>query len=152
MKIIAANRKVYHDYTIEETLEAGIVLSGDEVKSIRAGHVSLVGAFATIHDGELYLINCRISPYEKAFQKNEEAATRRRKLLLHRRQLDHLIGDVSQKGVTIVPLKFYLTKRNLVKVELGIAKHKKAADKRQASRERDIKRETAREVKDNYRY
>jgi SsrA-binding protein len=111
-----------------------------------------VGAFATIHDGELYLINCRISPYEKAFKKKEDDATRRRKLLLHRRQLDRLIGDVSQKGVTIVPLKFYLTKRNLVKVELGIAKHKKAADKRQASKERDIKRETAREVKDNYRY
>jgi SsrA-binding protein len=152
MKILAVNKKVFHDYAIEETLEAGIVLSGDEVKSLRAGHVSLVGAFATVHGGELFLINCRISPYEKAFLKDEENATRRRKLLLHRRELDRLIGDVSQKGVTLVPLKIYLNKRSLIKIELGLAKHKKAADKRQAAKERDIKRETSRELKDNYRY
>ena len=147
MKIITQNKKAFHDYDISERIEAGIVLSGDEVKSLRAGRVSLVGAFATVHGGELYLINCHITPYDKAYAKNEEHATRRRKLLLHRRELSSLIGDVSKKGITIVPLKLYFNKRNIVKVDLGIAKHKKAAGKKQALRERDIKRETEREVK-----
>ena len=152
MKIIAQNKKAYHDYDILETIEAGIVLSGDEVKSLRAGQVSLVGAFATVHQGELYLINCRISPYDKAYKKSEEMATRRRKLLLHKKELFRLIGDISKKGITLVPLKIYFSKRNIAKVEIGIAKHKKAAGKKQAIKERDIKRETARELKKVYKY
>jgi len=152
MKDIAVNRKAFHDYEILGSVEAGIVLSGDEVKSLRAGNVSLVGAFATVHQGELYLINCRISPYEKAFQKKEEDATRRRKLLLHRRELDQVIGDISKKGVTLIPLKLYFSARGLVKVQLGIGKHKKASDQRQTLKERDIKRETARETGGKYRY
>src|SRR5579885_1559765 len=140
MKIIAQNKKAFFDYEILEKMEAGIVLSGDEVKSLREGKVSLIGAFATVHGGELYLINCRISPYSKAYSKDEEAATRRRKLLLHKKQLNSLIGDISRKGITILPLKMYFNDRNLAKVELGIGKHKKAASKKESIKERDIKR------------
>ena len=147
MKLVTKNRKAYHDYDVLETIEAGIVLTGDEVKALRAGKVSLVGSFATVHQGELYLINCHISAYEKAFKKTEEQATRRRKLLLHKRELNRIIGDVSKKGITIVPLRIYFNKRNIAKVEIGICKHKKAAGKKQALKERDIKRETQREMK-----
>lgn len=147
MKVVTQNKKAFHDYDILDRLEAGIVLTGDEVKSIRAGSVSLTGAFATIHGGELYLINCHIAPYAKAFEKKEEDTRRRRKLLLTKRELSHLIGDISKKGITVVPLKIYFNKRNLAKVELGLAKHKKAAGKKQALRERDIKRETDREIR-----
>lgn len=147
MKIVAQNKKAYHDYEILDTIEAGIVLTGGEVKSLRAGHVSLIGAFATFHRGELFLINCRISPYEKAYVKDESLATRRRKLLLHKRQLDRLIGDVSRKGITIVPLRIYFNKRSKAKVELGIGKHKKAPSKKKELKERDIKRQTRRELK-----
>ncbi|MDP3889445.1 MAG: SsrA-binding protein SmpB [bacterium] len=147
MKLIAKNKKAYHDYDILETLEVGIVLTGDEVKSLRASNVSLSGAFATVHKRELYLINCHISPYQKAFKKQEEQATRRRKLLLHKRELDRLIGDVSKKGVTIVPLSIYFNARNIVKVEIGVCKHRKAEGKKQMLKERDIKRETERAIK-----
>ncbi len=147
MKIIAQNKKAFHDYEISDRFEAGIVLTGDEVKSLRAGKVSLVGAFATIKKGELYLNNCNITPYDKAFLKKEEEATRARKLLVHRRELNKLVGDISKKGITVVPLKIYFNKKNIAKVDLGIGKHKKAASKRQALRERDIKRETDRDVK-----
>lgn len=147
MKIIVQNKKALFDYEIIDRLEAGIVLNGDEVKSLRAGKASLVGAFATVHQGELYLINCNISPYTQAYTKKDEEATRRRKLLVRRRELNKLVGDISQKGITIVPLRLYFNDRNIAKVELGIAKHKKAASKKQALRERDIRRETDRELK-----
>lgn len=147
MKVVVQNKKAFHDYDILDRVEAGIVLTGDEVKSLRASKASLIGAFATVHKGELYLINCNIAAYDKAYTKTEEEATRRRKLLLHRRELNKIIGDISKKGVTIVPLKIYFSKRNIAKVELGIAKHKKAAGKKQALRERDIRRETDREIK-----
>jgi len=148
MKILAKNKKAFFDYQVLDTIEAGIVLTGDEVKSAKAGHMSLMGSFATIHDGELYLINAHISPYEKAFQKNEDER-RSRKLLLHRREIDRLIGDISRKGTTIVPLKVYTTKKGLIKVDLGLCKSKKKADKKQTLKERDIKRETERTIK-NY--
>ena len=148
MKIIAQNKKALHDYHILERIEAGIVLTGDEVKSLRAGQVSLIGSFATIHRGQLLLTNCRISPYEKAFQKNEEAAARSRVLLLHKRQILKLLGEIAQKGVTIIPLRIYFTSKNLVKVELGVAKHKNAPSKKKELKERDIKRETERAMKD----
>ncbi len=144
MKIVAQNKKAFHDYDILETLEAGIVLTGDEVKSLRAGNVSLKGAFATFHKGELFLINCHISPYTKAYIKDEELATRRRKLLLHKRELMKLLGGVARKGTTIIPLKIYFSKRNIAKVELGVAKHKKAASRKKELKERDIQRETER--------
>ncbi len=149
MKIVVQNKKAFHDYDILDRIEAGLVLTGDEVKSLRASRASLIGSFATVHQGELYLINCHITPYDRSYsKKDEEMATRRRKLLLHKRELNKIIGDISRKGITIVPLKIYFNKRNLAKVELGIAKHKKAAGKKQALKERDIRRETAREIKD----
>ncbi len=149
-KVVTKNKKAYFDYEILETLEAGMVLSGDEVKSLRAGQVNLTGAFATVHDGELYIINCHITPYEKAYQKKDEDPTKRRKLLLHRRQINKLIGEVSQKGVTIVPLMLYFNPKNIAKVEIGVCKHKKAAGKKQSIKERDIKRETSRELRGKF--
>lgn len=147
-KLITNNKKAYHDYEILGTIEAGLVLSGDEVKSMRAGKVNLTGSFATVHQGELYLINCHVSLYDKAAnKKEEEEARRRRKLLLHRRELNRIIGDVSKKGITIIPLKIYFNSRSKVKVELGMGKHKKAEGKKLALKERDIKRETQRELK-----
>ena len=152
MKIVAKNKKAFHDYHILDKLEAGIVLTGDEVKSLRAGKVSLIGSFATVKKGELYLTNCTITPYQHSYEKDEDRTTRSRKLLLHKRELNKLVGDVSKKGITIIPLKIYFNKNNIAKVELGICKHKKAAGKKQALKELDIKRQTARELKDVYKY
>lgn len=152
MKVVAQNKKAFFDYNIAEKLEAGIVLTGDEVKSIRAGQVSLLGSFAHIRDGQLYLVNCNITPYQKAFIKKEEEATRARKLLLHKKEINRLIGDLSKKGITIVPLRLYINDKGLIKVELGIGKHKKVAEKKTAIKERDIKRQTSRELKDVYKY
>ena len=149
MKVIAQNKKAYHDYHILEKIEAGIVLTGDEVKSLRAGQVSLIGSFAAIRNGELTLVNCRIAPYEKAYQKNEDEAARTRVLLLHKRQILRLLGEIAQKGITVVPLLIYFTGKSLVKVELGVAKHKKAPDRKKELKERDIKRETSRIMKES---
>ena len=132
-------------------MEAGIVLTGDEVKSLRAGRASLIGAFATVKGGELFLTNCTINAYSHAYGKEEAETTRSRKLLLHKKELHKLIGDVSTKGITIIPLKIYFNKKNIAKVEIGIGKHKKAAGKKQALKERDIKRQTDRELKDVYK-
>lgn len=151
MTVITKNKKAYFDYEILDSIEAGIVLTGDEVKSLRAGKVNLTGAFATVHDGEIYMINCNISSYSHAYQKSEDKTERRRKLLLHKREIDKLIGDISKKGVTLVPLKLYFKNRR-VKVELGICKHKKAAGKKSALKERDIQRETSRELRGRYKY
>lgn len=152
MKIIAQNKKAFHDYDVLDTIEAGLVLSGDEVKSIRSGHVSLVGAFANIHRGELYLNNCHITPYAKAYTKREDDATRPRKLLLHRKEIAKLIGDMSRKGVTLVPLKMYFNERSKVKVAIGMAKHKKAANRKEELKERDIQRETRRSLRGKHDY
>jgi len=147
MKVIATNKKAFHDYEILDRMEAGIVLSGDEVKAIRLGTISLNGAFATLHGGELYLINCNITPYEKAYQKTSDDPTKRRKLLLHRKELNRLIGLVAQKGITLIPLKVYLNEKSLIKVEIGMAKHKKAESKKRELREKDINRQTERELR-----
>ena len=147
MKVIAQNKKALFDYQILDRIEAGLVLSGDEVKSLREGKVSLVGAFATMHDNELYLINCNITPYARAHTFRKEDATKRRKLLLHRREIERLVGDISRKGVTILPLKLYFNAKNIVKVELGIGKHRKAEGKKSLLKERDIMRETSRELR-----
>lgn len=152
MKIITQNKKAFFDYDISDKLEAGVVLTGDEVKSLREGHVSLVGSFATVHGGELFLINCNITTYERAYLKSEDTATRSRKLLLHRRELDRLIGDISKKGITLIPLKIYFNSKSMIKVEIGIGKHKKAIGKKQAIKERDIDRQARRDIKDVYKY
>lgn len=152
MKIIAQNKKAFHDYDVLERLEAGIVLTGDEVKALRAGHLSLVGSFATIHDNEMFLLNANITPYSHAYTKSEEAARRSRKLLVHRRELVRILGEISKKGVTIIPLKMYFNEKGKVKVELGISKHKKAHGIKQELKERDIERETRRELRGKYKY
>ncbi len=146
MKLITANKRAFHDYEILETLEAGIVLQGDEVKSLRQKHVSLNDAFATIHQGNVVLTNCYIAPYTHAYTK-VDTSRRARKLLLHKKEVNKLIGSISRKGLTLIPLKIYFNDRGYVKLELGLAKHKKAASKKRELKERDIKREAAREAK-----
>jgi len=152
MKLLAQNKKAFHDYDISDRIEVGIVLTGDEVKSIRAGKVVLIGSYATVKNSEFYLINCNIALYGHAYGKEEYDPVKTRKLLIHRRELNRLMGDIAKKGVTVLPLKIYLTKKGIVKIELGIGKHKKAAGKKQALKERDIRKETARELKGKYRF
>ena len=143
-KVIAANRKARHDYTIETTYEAGIVLTGTEVKSLRAGRASLVDGFATISDGEAWLQGVHIPEYTEGTWTNH-APRRVRKLLLHRQEIDRLIGKTQEGGLTLVPLALYF-KDGKAKVELALARGKKTYDKRQAMAERDSKRELAREM------
>lgn len=148
MKIISTNRKAFFDYTIDQTIEAGLVLTGDEVKSLRAGLVNLVGSFATVTQGELSLLNCYIGPYSHAYNQKDDKETRRsRRLLVHRRELDKLAGAIARKGITLVPLKLYFNERGKIKVEIGLARHKKAHVRKEELRERDIGRETRRELK-----
>ena len=146
MKIIALNKRAYHNYEILETLDAGIVLKGDEIKSLRAKNISLNDAFATLHQGTLVLTNCYIAPYKHAYSK-EDTSRRPRTLLLHKREINRLVGAIARKGLTIAPLKVCLNDRGYAKLELGVAKHKKAANKKRELKERDIKRETARDAK-----
>ena len=147
MKVITQNKKAFFDYEVLDKIEAGIVLTGDEVKSLRAGHVNLVGSFATVQRGELVLLNCYIGPYSHAYAKTSDESRKTRKLLLKRRELDRLFGDISRKGITVVPLKLYFNERSFVKVELGMCKHKKSHTRKEEIRERDIQRETRRELK-----
>lgn len=128
------------------------MLTGDEVKSLRAGRASLIGSFATVKQGELFLTNCTIILYEYAYKKDADDQTRGRKLLLHKKELHRLIGDMSKKGITLIPLKIYFNEKSIAKVEIGICKHKKAAGKKEAIRERDISRQTRRELKDVNKY
>jgi SsrA-binding protein len=146
MKIMATNKKAFHDYEILEKIEAGLVLTGDEVKSIRAGHMTINEAFALIRDNQAVLMNAYIAPYSHAFSK-QDTSRRNRVLLLQRRQILKLVGTIARKGLTLIPLRAYFTERGYVKVELGLAKHKSAQSKKQELRERDIKREAQREVK-----
>jgi SsrA-binding protein len=139
---VAGNRRAYHDYFIDETIEAGLVLTGTEVKSARAGRVNLREAYARIENGEAWLWNAHISPYDHGNRYNHEPQ-RTRKLLLHRNEIAHLGLEVKKKGYTLVPLRLYF-KRNHAKVELGLARGKKSYDKRDAIAERDAKREIER--------
>jgi len=141
-KVIATNRKAYHDYFIDETYEAGIVLTGAEIKSVRAGRVSLRDSFAIIKDGEAWLLNAHIAPYKHATHTKQETK-RDRKLLLHRYQINRLRDKVREKGYTLVPLRIYL-KDNRAKVEIALARGKKLYDKRRAIREREARREMER--------
>ena len=150
MKIITQNKKAFFDYEVLDHIEAGIVLKGDEVKSLRRGEANLVGAFANMHGGELFLLNCFIGLYSHAYAK-DDITRRSRKLLVHRRELSKLAGAISQKGITLVPLKLYFNERNVVKVDIGLCKHKKAHQRKEEIRERDIRRETRRELKDVFR-
>lgn len=138
VKVIARNRKARHDYHIEDTFEAGLVLTGSEIKSIRAGQVSLRDSYATVRDNELWLINAHIAPYKQASYENHEPR-RDRKLLMHRREINRLTGKLQERGYTLVALQIYL-KNGLAKVELGLARGKRMYDKRQTLRERDDRR------------
>ena len=144
-KTITVNRKAYHDYTILESLEAGIVLSGSEIKSIRAGRVNIRDAYARPDSGELWLVNAHIAAYEAASRFGHEP-NRPRKLLLHRRQINELTALVSQKGLTLVPLKLYI-KKGTAKLELGVGRGKKFHDKREVIARRDTEREIERAMK-----
>jgi len=143
---IAVNRRARYEYAIEETLEAGIVLTGTEIKSIRAGRANLAEAYARIEHGEAWLIGAHIAPYEQGNRNNHEP-TRVRKLLLHRDQIAELAGKSHAKGLTLVPLKLYI-RDGMAKLELGVARGKKAHDKRRTIAERDARRELERTVKE----
>jgi SsrA-binding protein len=147
---IASNRKAYHDYFIDESYETGIVLTGSEIKSVRAGRVNLRGGYAQIRDDEVWLNDVHISPYEQSGTYFNHEPTRPRKLLLHRREIYKLRGKLQQKGLTLVPLRMYF-KGRVAKVELGLARGKKNYDKREAVAERDAKRQIERALRDNER-
>ena len=142
---VALNRRARHEYHVEDTLEAGLVLTGTEIKSIRAGRANLAEAYARIEHGEAWLIGAHIAPYEQASRFNHEP-TRTRKLLLHRDQIAELVGKTQTRGYTLVPLRLYL-RDGLAKVELGLARGRKAHDKRRVIAERDARRELERETK-----
>jgi SsrA-binding protein len=144
-KLIASNRRAHHDYTILETIEVGIQLKGTEVKSLRAGGASLADSFARLENSELFLYNMHVSPYEFGNIYNPDPV-RPRKLLLHRRQINKLSGEVATKHLAIIPLKIYF-KNGIAKVELALAKGKKQYDKREAIRQRESDRELKRVLK-----
>ena len=145
MKVIDSNKKAYFDYEILETVEAGIVLEGSEVKSVKLGNARLRDSFCQLDDGELWIKNFFISPYEKGNSFAPDAR-RNRKLLLHRAEIDKLEGKVRQKGLTLVPTKLYFA-GNKVKIEIGVARGKKLYDKRESAREKVIKRDVERSIK-----
>lgn len=143
IRVIATNRKAYHDYHLEQTFEAGIALTGSEIKSVRAGRVNLRDSFVQIRNGEAWLVDAHIAQYEQASRENHEPK-RDRKLLLHKQEIARLAGRVQEKGYTIVPLRMYL-KGNLAKVEIALARGKRLYDKREAIAKRDSEREMERE-------
>jgi len=143
---VAVNRKARHDYFIDETVEAGVVLTGSEVKSLREGRANLKDSFARVTRGEAFVVNVHISPYDPAHRDNHDP-TRSRKLLLHRGEIDRLEGKLNQKGLTLVPLRIYFNARGRAKIELGLGRGKKHYDKRQTIKEREAKRETARAMR-----
>ena len=141
---IALNRRARHEYFIDETFEAGLVLTGTEIKSVRANKVNLADSYARVENGEAWLIGAHIAPWETGNRDNHEPK-RNRKLLLHRSEIDEILGRAKQKGQTIVPLRLYIS-RGRAKVELGLARGKQLHDKRRDIAERDAKREVAREL------
>lgn len=145
-KPVATNRKAFHDYFIEEKFEAGILLQGTEVKSLRDGRVNLQDSYAGVKDGEIFLHHCHISPYSHGNIMNHDPI-RVRKLLLHRKEINKLIGKTQQKGLTLIPLRIYFNKRGLAKIELGLAKGKKQYDRRESIKAREAGREVERAIK-----
>lgn len=148
-KLVANNKKAYHDYFIEETYEAGIVLTGTEIKSVRQGKVSIKESYAKIENGEMFLYGMNISPYEQGNRYNVEPL-RPRKLLLHKQEIRKLIGYTTIKGLTLVPLKMYINEEGRAKVELAVARGKKNYDKRDDIAKRDAKRDMDRKLKERY--
>ena len=144
---VATNRKAYHDYFIEEKFEAGIMLQGTEVKSLRDGRVNLQDSYASVKGNEVFLHHCHISPYSHGNIMNHEPL-RTRKLLLHRKEINKLLGKTQQQGLTLIPLRIYFSKRGHAKVELGLAKGKKQHDRRETIKTREASREVERAMKE----
>ena len=149
VKIVASNRKARHEYFIEDTIEAGIVLKGTEVKSIRAGRINVKESYVMVENGEAFVYNMHISPYEQGNIYNVDPI-RTRKLLLNKREIRRLEAQVMQKGYTLIPLTVYINEDGLVKIELALGKGKKLYDKREDIAKRDAKRKIERQVKERY--
>jgi SsrA-binding protein len=149
IKVVATNRRARHDYAIEDAFEAGIVLIGSEIKSIRAGRVNLRDSYATVEEGEVWLHNVHIAPYDPASRFGHEPR-RRRKLLLHKRQIARLSSRVQEKGYTLVPLRLYL-RDNRAKIELALARGKRQYDKREAIAKREDQRRAQRALREHER-
>ncbi|MBM4140896.1 MAG: SsrA-binding protein SmpB [Nitrospira sp.] len=145
MKVVCQNRKAYHDYHIEETIEAGMALLGTEVKALKEGKVNLKDSYVIVKDSEVFLLNCHISPYSHGNIMNHDPL-RTRKLLLHRREIERLRGKTAIKGFTLIPLKLYF-KGPFAKVEIGLAKGKQLFEKRETIKEREAKRDMERAMK-----
>lgn len=141
------NRRARHEYHILETFDAGMILSGPEVKSIRAGQANLGEAHVIIRKDRVLLVGCHISPYKPAAMNNPSDPTRSKQLLLHKKEIERLLGKLKEKGLTLVPLKLYFNERNFAKLEIGLARGKKMHDKRQDVKERDIRRDLQRQYK-----
>jgi len=150
MKVLANNRKARHDYFIEETYEAGMVLKGTEVKSIRMGRINLKEGYAEIQGSEIFLLGVHVSPYEKGNIFNTDPL-RAKKLLLNKREIKKLIGYTTRKGYTLVPLRIYLNEKGLVKLELGVGRGKKLYDKRQTIAKKDAERRMQKEMRRSQR-
>jgi SsrA-binding protein len=146
MKVVCQNRKAYHDYHIEDSIEAGIALLGTEVKSLREGKASLKESYVMIKEGEAFLLNCHINPYTHGNRMNHDPL-RTRKLLLHRKELNSLAGKATEKGFTLIPLKIYF-KDSFAKVQIGLAKGKRLFEKRETIKAREARREIERAMKD----
>lgn len=144
-RVIATNRRARHEYDILETVEAGLVLRGTEVKALREGQVTFKDSYATIRNGEAWLVGCHVSPYSHGTDANHDPE-RDRKLLLHRREIARLTGKVAERGLTLVPLRLYF-KDGRVKAEIGLARGRKLHDKRSAIREREVRREMDKAVR-----
>ncbi len=145
MKIVTQNRKAFHDYSIEETIEAGVVLTGTEVKSLREGKANLKDSYVLIKDGEVLLLNCHISPYTHGNIMNHDPL-RTRKLLLHKKEISRIQGKALQKGYSLIPLKIYF-KGSIAKVEVGLARGKRLFEKRESIKKREADREIERAMK-----
>lgn len=150
-KVISQNKKARHDYFIEETFEAGIALKGTEVKSIRMGKVNINDAYCDVKTGDAQIVNMNISPYEMGNIHNVDPM-RKRRLLMHKREINKLIGYTTQQGYTLIPLKVYLNPRGFVKLEIGVAKGKKLYDKRETLAKKDADRQIQKELKNRQRY
>ncbi|AET70828.1 SsrA-binding protein [Desulfosporosinus orientis DSM 765] len=146
IKVVAENRKAFHDYFIEDRIEAGIILTGTEIKSIRNGRINLKDSYARIDDGEVWVHQMHISPYEQGNRFNHDPL-RPRKLLMHRSEINKLVGKIQQQGLTLIPIKIYL-KKGMAKVELAVGQGKKNYDKRQALAEKEGKRDIERALRD----
>jgi SsrA-binding protein len=149
-KAVVTNRKAFHDYFIEDKFEAGIMLQGTEVKSLREGRVNLQDSYASVREGQIFLHHCHISPYSHGNLSNHEPL-RTRKLLLHRKEINKLLVKTQQQGLTIIPLRIYFSNRGLAKVELGLAKGKKQHDRRESDKKREASREVERAMKGSRR-